>query len=229
MTIFITIEGNIGSGKSSLLMHLKHFFNKENINVGYIDEPVAEWDKIKDSHGTTILSKYYADQKQYAFAFQMMAYISRLVKMQKVLESNYDVVIMERTMITDKEVFAKMLYDEGKLQEIEYQIYNLWFDAFIGNMPDLYYIYVKTTPVVASNRVQLRNRIGESISIDYLIKCNDYHDKWLNQIPRDKILTINSNQYFDSDQYEYVCELVYEFISSRLSPKKVFTASYDMC
>jgi len=228
MTIFVTIEGNIGSGKSTLLEHLKTYFNKQKINVGYVDEPVDEWSQIKDSEGKTILEKYYADQTRYAFTFQMMAYITRLVNIKKALALKHDVIILERTMITDKEVFAKMLYDDGKMSSVEYQIYNKWFHAFTSDIPEMYYIYVKTTPGVSLNRIAVRNRTGESIPIEYLVKCNQYHEDWLNKIHDTKILKINSNYDFDSEQYTYVCELVYDFIAKRLPTKHIFCAYYDM-
>ena len=66
-TIFVTIEGNIRSGKSTLLAHLKEFFKKQNnIRVGYIDEPIDEWNEIKDSEGKTVLEKYYKEQPDMA-------------------------------------------------------------------------------------------------------------------------------------------------------------------
>ena len=77
MSQIISIEGNIGSGKSTILKSLKeHFENSRNII--FLQEPVDEWATIKDKEGNTILSKFYGNQKKYSFAFQMMAYISRL-------------------------------------------------------------------------------------------------------------------------------------------------------
>jgi deoxyadenosine/deoxycytidine kinase len=69
----ISIEGNIGAGKSTLIETLKTKFS----NVVFVDEPVDEWSTVTDKDGTTVLEKYYADQKRYAFAFQMMVRVSR--------------------------------------------------------------------------------------------------------------------------------------------------------
>ena len=68
------------------------FKKKNNIRVGYIDEPVDEWNEVKDSEGKTVLEKYYKEQEKYAFAFQMMAYISRLVNIKKSLNLEYDII-----------------------------------------------------------------------------------------------------------------------------------------
>ena len=109
----ISIEGNIGSGKSTLLAHLK-----ENCpNVVFLKEPVDEWEKIRDENGTTMLEKFYADQTKYSFSFQMMAYISRLKILRDTIRNHPErpiTIITERSLNTDKMVFAKMLYDSGK-------------------------------------------------------------------------------------------------------------------
>jgi deoxyadenosine/deoxycytidine kinase len=119
MSQIITIEGNIGSGKSTLLEHLKQKYNANNNNEGnneiiFLREPVDEWENIKDENGTTILQKFYADQKAYSFSFQMMAYISRLALLKEAVEKNPNaIIITERSLVTDKMIFAKMLYDSG--------------------------------------------------------------------------------------------------------------------
>ena len=71
------IMGPNGSGKSTLLENLRKYYNG-NTCVIFLREPVDDWEKIKDNQGNTMLKKFYADQEKYSFAFQMMAYISRL-------------------------------------------------------------------------------------------------------------------------------------------------------
>ena len=75
--IIISIDGNIGSGKSTLYTDLQtHFSNRTDIC--FVPEPVDSWTKIVDVDKTPILTNLYKDTKRYAFRFQMMAYISRL-------------------------------------------------------------------------------------------------------------------------------------------------------
>jgi deoxyadenosine/deoxycytidine kinase len=131
MSTIVSIEGNIGSGKSTILKLLKEYFN-ENKNIIFLQEPVDEWEKIKDKNNITILAKFYENQEKYSFAFQMMAYISRLSLLKKTIEKNPDaIIITERCLNTDRYVFAKMLYDNGKLEDVEYQIYLNWFEHFL--------------------------------------------------------------------------------------------------
>ena len=101
------------------------------------------------------------------------------------------------------------------MEDLEYTIYNKWFDAFIGELPELFYIYVKTTPDVSLKRINSRNRQGESsIPLEYLTKCHEYHDKWLNNIPKRKILEINADEDFDVSRYNNVCEEAFQFMKN---------------
>jgi deoxyadenosine/deoxycytidine kinase len=198
----VSIEGNIGSGKSTLLANLKKYFDK-NTHIVFLKEPVDEWSKIKDDNGTTILEKFYGDQHKYSFSFQMMAYISRLkllkdtinqIKLQreKLMKQrnqpdNYFklqkyIIITERSLFTDKMVFAKMLYDTGKIEHINYQIYLNWFNTFADEFPIHKVIYVKTDPNICHQRIGKRHRDGElNIPIEYLKSCSDYHDNMLDK------------------------------------------------
>ena len=175
-----SIEGNIGSGKSTLIEFLK---NNEN-NFIYLPEPVNLWNEIKDSSGVTILEKYYQDSKRYAFSFQMMAYITRLSCIKKqIIEAPPDsIIITERSIYTDREIFAKMLYDSGIIEDVNYLIYLRWFDEFSEIQLDGI-IYVETTPELCLERIKQRNRKGEeSISLEYLKECHRYHENWIRQI-----------------------------------------------
>ena len=179
----ISIEGNIGSGKSTLLKQLQQKY-EGNPNVIFLKEPVDDWDVIRDEEGVTMLSKFYNDKPKYSFAFQMMAYISRLANLKKVIREysgRHDIIIIsERSLNTDKEVFAKMLFDAGFIELVNYKIYLNWFNAFIEDCPVSKVIYVNTDPVICHQRIKKRLRDGESnISVDYLNTCHEYHEKML--------------------------------------------------
>ncbi len=94
-----SIEGNIGSGKSTLVKILKErLSNNKKFKICFLQEPVDEWSEIKDENGVTILEKYYNDQINYSFQFQMMAYITRLRVIRDALEKDYDIIITERSV-----------------------------------------------------------------------------------------------------------------------------------
>ena len=172
MVKIFSIEGNIGSGKSTLVGILQ----EKCPNFVYMLEPVDEWADVKDKKGENILTKFYRNQEKYSFSFQMMAYISRLAKLKRLVKKNPNsIIITERSVLTDKNVFAKMLYDDKKIEEVNYIIYLKWFDEFIKEIPITGYIYVDVTPETSYTRVLKRNRQGEDIPLSYLRACNLYH------------------------------------------------------
>jgi len=196
--VIISIEGNIGSGKSTFVEHLKQSYARQNnehknSKICFLQEPVDDWNSIMDKRGETMLSKFYADSKKYAFPFQMMAYISRLALLRDALKTGYDIIITERCVQTDKMVFAQMLYDDGKMEDVEYAIYNKWFDEFISDIPEIFTIYLRTDPEVAKQRVEKRARDGETIPLEYLTACHEYHERWLTSKPEHTIKTIDVN------------------------------------
>ena len=192
---FISIEGNIGAGKSTIVNLLKEKFSN-NSDIIFLEEPISEWNDIKDLEGNTILTKFYEDQKSYSFSFQMMAYISRLNMIKNIIKENkYKIIITERCLNTDRFVFAKMLYDSKNINEIEYNIYLKWFNSFLDIYPENTLnkiIYLKTSPEICYSRVNKRNRTGENnISIEYLQNCHSYHEDMMKIL--DNILNIDSN------------------------------------
>ena len=181
MCNIISIEGNIGSGKSTLLANLENTF-ANNKNIVFLKEPVDDWETITDEHGTSMLKLFYADTKTHAFAFQMMAFISRLSIMITAVKNNPDaIIITERCLHTDNQVFAKMLFDSGNIKLENYKIYLRWFDTFVAEFPINKVIYVNTSPNTCYERIQRRSRIGENtIMLEYLTTCHTYHEDMLN-------------------------------------------------
>jgi deoxyadenosine/deoxycytidine kinase len=223
----VSIEGNIGSGKSTLLENLRNYYS-DNIQVIFLKEPVDEWAKIKDENGITMLEKFYADQEKYSFPFQMMAYISRLkvlrdalkfIKTLNISDKKF-VIITERSLYTDKMVFAKMLADSGKIEYINYQIYLNWFETFSEEFPVHKIVYVKTNPENCFNRILKRSRDGESkIPLDYLTNCSLYHDSMLNTFitenicDKQLILDGNIDIYKNKNQVDKWIDEIDKFIN----------------
>lgn len=193
MVRVISIDGNIGSGKSTFVNILKMYYQDPNncngLKICFLQEPVDLWNEITDTNGKTIIECFYQDQKTYGFSFQMMAYISRLSILKNALKNDYDIIFTERCLYTDKNVFCKMLYDDRIISEIDYKIYNKWFDEFLEDIPEIEYIYIKTYPQIVFDRIVERGRPGEIIPIEYLQKCDNYHNSWL----LNKCLIIDGN------------------------------------
>jgi deoxyadenosine/deoxycytidine kinase len=180
--ILVSFDGNIGSGKSTM-MKKAHEFYRNSENVIFAEEPIEKWNQIKDKNGTEMLKLFYQDQEKHAFKFQIMAFVSRLAGLREIVKANPEkniVIITERSLYTDKEIFAKMLYDQGKMSDVEHQIYLTLFDEFASEFEVNKVVYIRTDPVKCNERINVRAREGEElIPLAYLEECHKYHEEFL--------------------------------------------------
>jgi len=202
--IIISVEGNIGAGKSTIIEKMQESFESEEIV--FIREPVDIWEKMKDpDDGENILVKFYKDPDMYAFSFQVMAYTTRVSLLVNAVCENPDakVIICERSLDADRNIFVKMLRDEGKIKNIEYQIYNQLFQEYVKNLNGKIFhlsgiIYIDADPEICEARVMKRAREGESnIPLDYLKSCRMYHQKWLvegEDLTSERVLHVVTNE-----------------------------------
>lgn len=197
--MLISIEGNIGSGKSTLVKWLRNEFKNDERFI-FIDEPLNMWLNNIDENGENMLNKFYNDQQKYGFAFQVMSYTSKMHLVKKALLNNPNkIIITERCIHTDKEVFSKMLYNEGKIETVCYNIYQTMFNEFLNDLGVDKFIYVNTQPEICYNRVKKRKREEEDgIPFDYLNICDKYHQEWVNNL--DNVLKLDGNNEFEKNE-----------------------------
>ena len=190
--IIISIDGNIGSGKSTLIDILKCHYKGD---VVVLEEPIDKWKDIsEDKTNENIITKFYKNKTKYAFSFQMLALISRINLIRNIIKHNPNLIIItERSIMSDKSVFCDMMYDEGYITEIEYKIYLSLFNEFIEEMPISGVIYLNTDPKICYRRILTRDRKGEDVGLDYLTKCSEYHDKWLKS-SKNMFVKLNGNE-----------------------------------
>jgi deoxyadenosine/deoxycytidine kinase len=195
--MLISIEGNIGSGKSTVIEYLK---TQTKYKLIFVDEPVNEWLSIKDNNNNNALECFYKDQKKNAFCFQVLAYITRLKKLLDVIKNNQTenlIIVTERSIETDRNVFAKMLYEDNIISSIEWETYNYWFTSFKDVSKVDKILYIKTDPDKCLERINIRHREEESdIKLNYLVKCHNYHENWISS-SQTEIITIDGHQNID--------------------------------
>lgn len=205
----LSIEGNIGSGKSTFLKHLKSNLDivDDKYKIIFVDEPVSSWENIKDKNGKNMIEKFYDNPVKYAFPFQIMAFTTRLICLKKTIEDalleDHDktiIIITERSLHTDCYVFAELLKKQNNIEDVCFQIYMQLFNEFSLNYPVNTIIYIDTTPTICRERIIQRSRSGEDISIDYLIQCHEEHENYIyikmknvNNVVIDGTLNINEN------------------------------------
>ena len=172
------LEGSIGSGKSTLLSILQEALNKDYVEV--IQEPVEEWKQLMDNNNKNLLSYFYEDPKRWSLSFQLNAFISRVNKLEN-LDKN-KIYIVERSIFSDKNCFATNCYQTGLMNQLEWNIYNQWFDWLItkSNTKPSGFIYLNCDTNTCMDRISTRNRNEETgIPADYLTSLNTLHDDWL--------------------------------------------------
>jgi len=211
----VYIEGNIGSGKSTLVPILA-----KKIGAGYSLEAVGEWNKITDSNGETMLSKFYSSMERYAYAFQSLAFLSRIEAID-----NFDpteTTIVERSIYADMEVFAKNCVESGILDSAEWKIYCKWFNWCHVHIPahvrsdNCLFVYIKTSPEVCLERIQVRNRKGEEdIDLTYLRSIHEKHEQWLNDMPN--VIMVDGNMTTDKVADSVVERMRSRFVSVPVS------------
>ena len=192
--IIISIEGNIGSGKTTFINELMNGEKmKTNNTICFLKEPVNLWESIKKNNNETIIECFYKEQEKYAFPFQVMAYVSRIALIKQAIANGFKYIFTERCIYTDKNVFLKMLHESNKVEKMNNDIYNMLFETFTQEY-NIYHIYIQTSPEVALQRVMKRNRAGENnISLEYLTMCDNYHNNWLVNNKKN-IITFDGNE-----------------------------------
>lgn len=142
---------------------------------------IAEWETLKTADGKSLLQHFYEDKKRWSYTFQNCAILTRLTAIQKAIRSTKKkIIITERSLLTDRFVFAEMLRDSGDLDDMEWALYSKWFDNFAVDLPIKGVVHVTTAVDTSAARIINRGREGEGgIPKEYLAALDRQHYKWL--------------------------------------------------
>lgn len=163
----ITIDGNIGCGKTSVLNYL-HKYNKIAIDL----EPVESWNNY--------LSKLY-DEKIDVFKFQVRIWLDRCWVQEK---SDKTTILMERSPFFIKNTFVDVAFNQGMLTDSEYttikDLYQKTDSLWCCNT----YIYLRSAPDNCYRRIKKRNRFSEkNITLEYIKALHERHEEtYLNAV-----------------------------------------------
>jgi deoxyadenosine/deoxycytidine kinase len=180
----IILEGNIGAGKSTVGQALK----AEGL-FDFIEEPVKAW---QTGFASNLLEAFYRDMERWAFTFQILAFITRAKTWKEILaHTDHERVILERSVYTDRHVFAANIHAIGAMSETEWQVYCGLWDFLVSNYclePDII-LYLRTPAAECLKRIRERGRGEESaVALEYLEQLERLHDAWLLDHPRAIVL-----------------------------------------
>jgi|UniRef100_A0A6C0JPD1 deoxyadenosine/deoxycytidine kinase len=162
----ITIDGNIGCGKTSVLNYL-HKFYKYPVDL----EPVEEWQPYLD--------KMYQN-KENTFNFQIRIWLDRCWIQNK---NDNNTIIVERSPLFIKKVFIELALKQNLITEDEFNILINLHNKTNALWDNNIYIYLRSNPDSCINRIKKRNRKSEdNISLDYLQKIDEFSENIIKTI-----------------------------------------------
>lgn len=162
--VWISIEGTIGAGKSTVMEKLKgeDFFIAE--------EPVSKVGPL--------LELYYTNPKTFAFIIQCRFFAERIKTIRQSL-SQSDFIVSERSPITDY-LFWNVQLKQNHIDSIVHSVYHdMWteWQNLLDNRSPTMFIYLKCSLDTSMTRIHTRNRAGEDqIKEEYQKTIIDEHD-----------------------------------------------------
>lgn len=163
---FITIEGNIGAGKTTLAHLLAKHFNARLILEEFADNP--------------FLPKFYENPAQYAFPLELF-FMAERFKQQKDMLQQKD--MFQATTVSDYLFTKCLLFAKVTLPEDEFRLYQRLFDIIHQQLvqPDiLIYLHAPVTKLQAN--IKKRNRSYEqNIPDDYLFSIQETYTHYIKQ------------------------------------------------
>lgn len=176
------ISGNIGVGKTTLAKKISKKFNWE-----------LQLEEVKNN---PYLDDFYKSMKDWSFHLQIFFLNSRFNQIQKISESK-NIVIQDRSIYEDYEVFTKTLYDSGILLEREFKNYKRLYNTILKyiNEPDLL-IYLRNIKInkIIKNINKRSRKFEQAIDENYLSKLNEYYENWIQNHPKEKVITIDLSE-----------------------------------
>ena len=182
---FITIEGNIGAGKTTLANLLSKHYNARLILEEFADNP--------------FLPKFYENPGQYAFPLELF-FMAERFKQQKDLLQQKD--LFQSITISDYLFTKSLLFAKINLSEEEFRLYQRLFDILYQQLiqPDIL-IYLHAPVNKLQQNIKKRNRSYEqNIADDYLFSIQETYTHYIKQHNIKTLFVDSSNADFLSNE-----------------------------
>ena len=200
---FITIEGNIGAGKTSLASRISEDFNGKLILERFAENP--------------FLPSFYEDQARYAFPLEMSFLADRY---QQFSDDTNQFDLFKNFMISDYDIFKSLIFAKVTLQKQEYELYRKIFNFMYKEVrkPKIYVYLYQTTERLLEQIKKRGREYEQGIQAEYLTNINKGYIDFLKTYPKDSQLIIDvSGLDFvgQKKDYEHILTLLENFAISQ--------------
>lgn len=203
--IFVAVAGNIGTGKTTLTKMLSQRFGWE-----------AHFEVVAEN---PYLADFYRDMRRYSFPLQIFFLNSRFKAHQMVTERTNS-AIQDRTIYEDAAIFARNLFEQGQMEERDYQNYLELYRVMAGflNPPDLIIYLRKSLPKLKERIAQRGRDYEKNIPDEYLSSLNRYYDDWMDSYDVGKKLIVESDHLDFIDRpvdFDQLCQQIVDNLPQR--------------
>src|SRR5688572_17223392 len=163
---FITIEGNIGAGKTTLAHLLSKHFNARLILEEFADNP--------------FLPKFYENPSQYAFPLELFFMAERFKQLKDLLQQKD---MFQNLTISDYLFTKCLLFAKVNLPDDEFRLYQRLFEIIHQQLisPDIL-IYLHAPVQKLQANIKKRNRSYEQkIPDQYLFNIQETYTHYIKQ------------------------------------------------
>ena len=187
--VYISVAGNMGSGKSSLVNFLTKHFKLTPFYEPNDDNPFLE--------------RFFSDMKRWAFHSQLF-FLTHKFKIQQEIDKTKKSVIQDRSIYEDAQIFATNLFKQGYISKDEFNTYMALYESMQKSIkpPDLM-IYLKCNLKTLKKRIASRGRAMEqSIDDTYLKRLEILYKRWIKSYSLSPVITIST------DKLDYISDFI---------------------
>ncbi|MFV0345435.1 MAG: deoxynucleoside kinase [Bacteroidales bacterium] len=182
--MYISIAGNIGSGKTTLTKLICEEFGWKPY---YEDVTVNPY-----------LSDFYNDMMRWSFSIQIYFLNKRFANIREVMKNRGELSVMDKSIYEDAEVFAKLLNSMGVLSDKDFDTYTSLYEQICDFIePPKLLIYMKAS--LPTLKKQIRNRgidfEVENLNDEYLEQLNSYYNEWAKKYRKSNIIFVDLDEY----------------------------------
>ncbi len=186
----IAIAGNMGAGKSALVDFLTSTYGIEPFFEPNDDNPY--------------LPDFYADMKRWSFHSQLY-FLSNKFRIHQELDRTPGVVVQDRSIFEDAEIFATALREMGHIDDRDWATYRGFYTTILDAVkpPDLM-IYLRCSMRTLRKRIRLRGREMErDVPLAYLKRLDRLYEQWIASYTMSDILIL------ETDKLDYIHDLIH--------------------